>query len=71
MFFDFAEKYKEVRFAIQDGKTYIFSLAKFSLKLYNLLVKKYHKTGYDVLFIEYINNFWYNKKFMSENVKNC
>lgn len=52
-------------------KKYIFSLAKFSLKLYNLLVKKYHKTGYSVLFIEYINNFWYNKKFMSENVKNC
>lgn len=52
-------------------KKHIFSLAKFSLKLYNLLVKKYYKTGYDVLFIEYINNFWYNKKFMSENVKNC
>ena len=52
-------------------KKHIFSLEKCSIKLYNLSVKKYHKTGYDVLFIEYINNFWYNKKFMSENVKNC
>ena len=50
---------------------HIFSLEKCNLKLYNLSVIKYYKTGYDVLFIEYINNFWYNKKFMSENVKNC